>query len=109
MARFMRGDVVVIPFSFSDLSQSKRRPTLVISNSQSNDIILCQITSKIKNDPYGILLTNQDFRYGELSRKSYIRPHRIFTADQNLIIYKIGQIDVKKLDEVITTIVEIIS
>ncbi len=76
MARFVKGDVVLIPFLFSDLSQAKRRPALVISNPQSNDIILCQITSQRKNDPYGILLTNQDFRYGGLSRKSY-RDNRV--------------------------------
>ncbi|MDJ0660058.1 MAG: type II toxin-antitoxin system PemK/MazF family toxin [Crocosphaera sp.] len=109
MARFIRGEVVVIPFPFSDLSQSKRRPALVICDLQDNDIILCQITSQRKNDPYEILLTNQDFQSGELNRKSYIRPNRIFTADQNLIIYKIGQIEPTKLDEVINKIIEIIS
>ncbi len=32
MARFIKGDVVIVPFPFSDLTQSKRRPALVISN-----------------------------------------------------------------------------
>jgi mRNA interferase MazF len=31
MAKFVKGDVVVIPFPFSDLSQSKRRPALVLA------------------------------------------------------------------------------
>ena len=46
MARFIKGDVVIVPFPFSDLTQSKRRPALVISNLKGNDIILCQITSQ---------------------------------------------------------------
>ena len=45
MARFVRGDVVVIPFPFSDLSQAKRRPALVLAELEGNDRILCQITS----------------------------------------------------------------
>jgi len=43
MARFVKGDVVVLPFPFSDLSQSKRRPALVITELLRNDIILIKI------------------------------------------------------------------
>ena len=45
MARFVKGDVVVVPFPFSDLTQTKRRPALVIANLSGDDLILCQITS----------------------------------------------------------------
>ena len=45
MAKFVKGDIVVVPFSFSDLIQSKRRPALVISKLEGDDLILCQITS----------------------------------------------------------------
>ena len=31
MGKFVKGDIVVIPFPFSDLSGSKRRPALVIA------------------------------------------------------------------------------
>ena len=50
MARFVKGDVVVVPFPFSDLSQSKRRPALVITELTGNDLILCQITSQSISD-----------------------------------------------------------
>ena len=46
MAAFVKGDIVVLPFPFSDLSASKRRPALVLADLQGDDIILCQITSK---------------------------------------------------------------
>jgi len=42
MERFVRGDVVVVPFPFSDLTQAKRRPALVIAELEGNDLILCQ-------------------------------------------------------------------
>jgi mRNA interferase MazF len=61
MARFVKGDVVVVPFPFSDLTQAKRRPALIISNLDGNDLILCQITSQSIKDNYAISLIDQDF------------------------------------------------
>lgn len=46
MGKFVKGDVVVVPFPFSDLSASKRRPALVVATFMGDDVILCQITSK---------------------------------------------------------------
>ncbi|MBN2488357.1 MAG: type II toxin-antitoxin system PemK/MazF family toxin [Methanosarcinaceae archaeon] len=54
MERPVKGDIVVIPFPFSDLSASKRRPALVVANLTGDDVILCQITSIAKNDQYSI-------------------------------------------------------
>ena len=75
MAAFVKGDVVVIPFPFSDLSQAKRRPALVITNLIGDDIILCQITSQNISDKYSISLDNNDFQSGSLKRKNNIRPN----------------------------------
>jgi len=50
MAKFVKGDIVVVPFPFSDLSNSKRRPALVIADLTGDDVILCQITSRNVND-----------------------------------------------------------
>jgi hypothetical protein len=44
------GDVVIIPFPYSDLSQSKRRPALVLAEAGRGDFLLCQITSKQYGD-----------------------------------------------------------
>lgn len=46
MERFVKGNVVVVPFPFSDLTQAKRRPALIIAELEGNDLILCQITSQ---------------------------------------------------------------
>jgi hypothetical protein len=47
VAKFVKGDVVVVPFPFSDLSQSKRRPALVIAVLEGNDAVLCQTANKV--------------------------------------------------------------
>ena len=92
MAEFIKGDIIVIPFPFSDLSDSKRRPALVLADLPGNDIILCQITSKHGKDNYSIPLTENDFLTGSLPVLSNIRPTRIFTADKTIIIRKAGSI-----------------
>ena len=108
MARFVKGDVVVLPFPFSDLSQSKRRPALVITELIGNDIILCQITSQKISDRYAILLEKDDFREGYLRVISNVRPNRIFTADSNIILYKVGRLKEEKTLEVIEKIIKIL-
>ncbi|MDP2853205.1 MAG: type II toxin-antitoxin system PemK/MazF family toxin [Smithellaceae bacterium] len=108
MAKFVKGDVVVIPFPFSDLSQSKRRPALVLAVLQGSDLILCQITSKSIKDNYAISVDQNDFESGKLNQEGNIRPNRLFTADNQIILYRIGNIKKIKLDQVINKIVEII-
>ena len=77
MARFIKGDIVVIPFPFSDLSGSKRRPAFVINTLPGNDILLCQITSKTNKDRYSISIT---------SPISQMKPYRL-TATSGPINY----------------------
>lgn len=64
MGRFVKGDVVVLPFPFSDLSAAKRRPALVLAGLPGDDIILCQITSRAVSNPYAIPLSSSDFTAG---------------------------------------------
>lgn len=54
MERLIKGDVVVVPFPFSDLSTVKRRPALVVAAPGGDDVILCQITSQQIRDRYRI-------------------------------------------------------
>lgn len=91
MARFIKGDIVVIPFPFSDLSGSKKRPAFVLADLYGDDIILCQITSQHNKDSYSIPLKQADFVQGSLPVSSFIRPNRIFTADKNIIIKNVGK------------------
>ncbi len=108
MAKFVKGDVVVIPFPFSDLSQSKRRPALVLATLKGDDTILCQITSKNISDNYAVTVDDADFRSGGLKQSSNIRPNRLFTADTHIILYRAGSIKKGKLNQVINKVVEII-
>ena len=108
MAELVKGDVVVVPFPFSDLSQSKRRPALVIAPLEGNDAILCQITSKTIKDTYAIPINDTDFSSGTLKQPGNIRPNRLFTADSHIILYRVGSIKLEKLAQIVEKVVEII-
>ncbi|OGL44998.1 MAG: growth inhibitor PemK [Candidatus Schekmanbacteria bacterium RBG_16_38_10] len=108
MARFVKGDVVVVPFPFSDLTQAKRRPALVISALEGDDLILCQITSQSIKDNYAIPLDDKDFDTGTLKQPSNIRPNRLFTADNHIVLYRVGNLKPGKLSMIIEKVIEII-
>ncbi|RLF47180.1 MAG: type II toxin-antitoxin system PemK/MazF family toxin [Thermoplasmata archaeon] len=108
MERFVKGDVVVVPFPFSDLTQAKRRPALVVAELEGDDLILCQITSQYVKDRYAVSINESDFETGSLRQRSNVRPNRIFTADRHIILYRVGHLRSEKLNEVIDKIVEIL-
>jgi mRNA interferase MazF len=108
MEKFIKGNVVVIPFPFSDLSDSKRRPALVLADLQGDDILLCQITSQSSGEKYAVSLKTNDFIVGSLPVDSFIRPTRIFTADKQLIIRKAGTISNNLTNQVIDNLIEIL-
>jgi mRNA interferase MazF len=108
MEKFIKGDIVVIPFPYSDLTNAKRRPALVIAESSNNDFILCQITSQEIKDAFSVKLLESDFLAGSLNRSSNIRPNKIFTADERIILYKIGSLTPGKISEIIDAIIKIL-
>jgi mRNA interferase MazF len=109
MGKFVKGDVVVLPFPFSDLSSSKRRPALVVAIASADDIILAQITSRSFGDSYAVELSDSDFSDGGLNVVSNIRPNKLFTADVNIIAYKAGNVKWQKMKDVATTITNLVS
>jgi mRNA interferase MazF len=109
MAGFVKGDVVVLPFPFSDLTQTKRRPALVLANADDIAVILCQITSQTVRDPDAVELALGDFESGSLRRHSNIRPNRLFTADKRIILYCAGRVTAGKTASVIEKLAEILN
>ena len=109
MGKFVKGDVIVIPFPFSDLSSTKRRPALVVAVLTGDDLILCQITSQSVTDSYAIAIYDKDFISGGLHKGSNVRPNRIFTADSKIVLYRAGVLAHNKVKEVVDKIIEIIT
>jgi mRNA interferase MazF len=108
MERFVKGNVVVVPFPFSDLTQAKRRPALIIAELEGNDLILCQITSQSIRDRYAVSIDDNEFETGALRQRSNVRPNRIFTADRHIILYRVGHLKPEKVNQIIDRIVDIL-
>ena len=101
---FERGDVVLIPFPFTDLSSLKQRPVLVLShrayNGSSPDFIVCGITSVLSGRPHAIPLLPTDMARGSLPLESRIRADKIFTLHQSLVKRRLGRVKPGVLAEV---------
>ena len=108
MEGFVKGDVVITPFPFSDLSDSVKRPALVIATLKGDNVILCQITTKKRPDPYKTDLTTNDFEIGGLKIDSFIMPSILSTIRKSIILYKSGRLNENKIKEVEKKVIEII-
>lgn len=100
MEKFIKGDVVVLPFPFTDLSNQKKRPALIVADLKGDDFWAVQITSKYHDDEYTIPLSNNDFCDGYFNYDSNIRPNKLFTLSKELVLYKVGSVSENKLSEV---------
>lgn len=107
MEKLVKGDVVVLPFPFSDLSSYKRRPAIILANLEGDDLILCQITGEARYDKYAIELKDINFKQGKLNVISMIRPNRLFTAEKSIISYKVGSLKTDKLKEITEMLIKI--
>jgi mRNA interferase MazF len=103
------GDVVVLPFPQTNLQPGKRRPALVVADLQGNDLILCQITSQAHHDFYSIELDQADFQTGKLLTRGFIRPNRLFTVEQSIVLYSAARVTTVKLDETLAKLRQLLS
>ena len=104
MERFVVGEIIVISFPFTDLNSSRKRPALILSALEGDDIVVCEITSKPRKDLYSVSLENNDLEKGKLKIKSIIRPNRLLTINKSKINYKFDKIKEYKLQEVLSKI-----
>ncbi|MDR3176109.1 MAG: type II toxin-antitoxin system PemK/MazF family toxin [Desulfovibrio sp.] len=94
MARFVAGDVVVLPFPFTNQADSKNRPAVVLCSTPNNDLLVCMISSAA----YGaesIPLDKKNLESSGLRVAGVVRPDRLLVADPDLVIRKTGRISVE--------------
>ena len=98
MIRYKSGDVVLIPFPFTDLTAVKQRPAVVLSSSRFNhkreDVIVAAITShvpqKLPVDEYRF--SSREQQLAGLPQSSLVKLGKIVTIDQKLIRKRLGRI-----------------
>ena len=110
---YKRGEIVLIPVPFSDLSSSKKRPVVIMSldeyNAKSDDVICMAITSQIRGLEHEVIIDSTDMEEGQLPKESCIRADKIYTLDQGIIVKRYGKLGRSKLEKAVLTIQELIS
>ena len=86
------GDIVVLRFSFSDLSGSKLRPAVLLADAGRDDFIACQITSNPDADPDSVQLTTASFLAGGLRVASFAHPGKLFTAHRSVVAKRVARV-----------------
>ena len=111
MMTYKFGDVVLVPFPFTDLSTAKQRPAAVASSMQFHqgriDLILMATTGNTTGTPQRLyVVTIQDWKKSGLVKESVIKLV-VFTIQKTLIKRKFGVLDqatVKLLRQIIPKI-----
>ena len=87
---YKQRQIVLVPFPYSDLSTTKRRPVLIVSNdlynSSFNDVLVCVITSNLHKDEFSVGLSNDDLEIGILPENSIVKSHKLFTIHKDKIL-----------------------
>lgn len=98
MTPFELGDIILVPFPFTDQSATKKRPAVVISSKSYNqkrpDLIIMAVTSQIK--PASVIgeVIIQDWQAAGLLKPSAINPV-ITTIEKTLVIKTMGRLKEK--------------
>jgi mRNA interferase MazF len=98
------GEIVLVPFPFSDLSQSKLRPAVCLADAGRGDWVLCQVTSNPYGDPSAVPLDTADFVSGGLRVLSFARPGKLFTANTGLMVRSVGVLTPASFERVLSAV-----
>ena len=112
MARFVKGDIVLLPFPFSGEENYKHRPALVLASwsyAGGTDYLVCLITTQPANDPHLTELFQMDTFGGSLTQTCYLRPTYLFAPDERVISRKMDSLKPEKLERIVQVIVKVLT
>jgi len=101
-----KGDIVLIPFPFTDLKGNKNRPALVLINSDL-DITLAFISTQLKWKEETDILLKPTKNTG-LKKESLLRLSKLATIDKNLALGRIGRLDANNLKQVNINLIKLL-
>ena len=105
------GDVVLVPFPFTDQSGAKKRPAVIVSSSGYNagrrDLVIMAITSQVRTPlGFGEALV-ADWQAAGLIKPSVLKPV-VTTIEQGLVVRTIGALSAADLRTLRETIAQVI-
>ena len=98
------GDIVGLPFPFSDLASRKKRPVLVLTQADyRGDFMGLAITSVLTEDN-AVSIESLDMRDGFLPKKNWIRYDKIFTLSTSTVVRRYGSVKEDVFSEIINNL-----
>ncbi len=99
-----QGDILLIPIPYTDLSSTKRRPVIVISNNAYNqktaDIVVVAMTSNPQFVDYSFTINPSDLVKGQLNRPGQVRVDKIYALSQSIVVKTFGRVNSQTLDRI---------
>ncbi|NJO41150.1 MAG: type II toxin-antitoxin system PemK/MazF family toxin [Cyanobacteria bacterium CRU_2_1] len=106
-----KGDVVLVEFPFTDLSQTKLRPAIVLSVSVAlNEVTLCFISSQnvshLTSAEFALKSDEPEFLGTGLRVSSKVRVTRMITLQHQLIQRRIGKLSSRQIQQLDTLLIQ---
>jgi mRNA interferase MazF len=99
-----QGEIVLVPVPFTDLSSTRRRPVIVISNDQyqvdTPDMVVVAMTSNPVLTPHSFMITSADLVSGTLNHPGRVRVDKIYTLAQSIVVRHFGKVNDATLNQI---------
>jgi mRNA interferase MazF len=102
------GDLVGLPFPYSDESTQKRRPVLVVTSSDSHGDFMGLAVTSVPTRHYAVRIDEKAMKSGHLPKPSWIRVDKIFTLSEALIVRNYGTLNTTAFQEALRHLCEYI-
>ncbi len=93
----IKGDIVLLPFPFTDLTGSKLRPAIILIESEY-DITVCFITTQLKWKEETDILLSPSLDNG-IKKDSLIRLSKIATIEKTFVLGKLGKLQETEISD----------
>ena len=97
-ARLKRGDIVLVPFPFTDLTAKKLRPAVIVSpDPQELDVVIAFISSivpsgELAETDFMLTLNHPDFPKTGLKKVSVFKLKKLLTIERIKLIRRLGRV-----------------
>jgi mRNA interferase MazF len=108
-----QADIVLVPVPFTDLTTTRRRPVIVLSNDAyhrvTEDMIVVAMTSNPKQTPHSFVITSSDLVAGSLNHPGTVRADKVYTLSRKTVVKVFGKVGKPVMDRVRQILATVIS
>lgn len=91
MSTFRFGEVLILPFSYTDLQSRKRRPAVVLVDAGDEDVLIAKITTKEYHSAFDLKLDH--WSEAGLLAPSFVRLHKLLAVEKFHVIQRVGSLE----------------